>query len=218
MSPLRTGRLLFDASPARGALPFAASATQSGPVAAVHSMLDAPALADVPPSSRKPLARPSSVVPGTNRAKSLHSHPVRSSQHARLRPVVHLKASSGNPVACPKPRPVPSARGAYAGYSSLSAPSGSQAEGSFSKSVAHLSRPSARLNHQVHCGQGLGSQFRMLRHINDRLHSFPPPARGPPAKLSSMLTFIRSIGPVHCSFGASFVSLPRLARSYSRTF
>ena len=81
-----------------------------------------------------PLARPSSMLACTHRAKSLHSHPVRTLQNARLRPVVHLKASVGNPVACPKPRPVPSARGAYASYPSLTTSWGKQAEGAVSKS------------------------------------------------------------------------------------
>ena len=134
LSPWRAGRLHFDSSPAPGALPLASATSQGEPAGTLSSMRESPAVGDTPTSSGKPLARPSSMLACTHRAKSLHSHPVRTLQNARLRPVVHLKASVGNPVACPKPRPVPSARGAYASYPSLTTSWGKQAEGAVSKS------------------------------------------------------------------------------------
>ena len=140
LSPLRTGRLLFDTSPA-GALPIAASFIQEAQVDSMHPSQISPTIPDAPSISGKPLARPAALRVETSRAKSLHSHPVRTSQHARLRPVVHLKASVGNPVACPKPRPVPSARGAYASYPSLTTSWGKQAEGATSKSSPHVKAP-----------------------------------------------------------------------------
>ena len=140
LSPLRTGRLLFDTSPA-GALPIAASFTQEAQVDSMHPSQLSPTIPDAPSISGKPLARPATLRVETSRAKSLHSHPVRTSQHARLRPVVHLKASVGNPVACPKPRPLPSARGAYASYPSLTTSWGKQAEGATSKSSPHVKAP-----------------------------------------------------------------------------
>ena len=133
LSPLRTGRLLFDTSPA-GALPIAASVTQEAQVDSILSSQHSPTIPDAPSILGKPLARPATLSVETSRAKSLHSYPVRTSQHARLRPVVHLKASVGNPVAHPKPRPLPSARGAYASYPSLTTSWGKQAEGAVSKS------------------------------------------------------------------------------------
>ena len=92
-----------------GALPLASATTQGEPAGTLSSMRESSAVGDTPTSSGKPQPRPSSMLTCTHPAKSLHSHPVRTSQNARLRPVVHLKASVGNPVACPKPRPVPSA-------------------------------------------------------------------------------------------------------------
>ena len=133
LSPLRTGQLHFDVIPA-GVLPFVSSATQGPAESTVHSVLHSSTVPATTASAGKPLARPASLRVGTSRAKSLHSHPVRTSQHARLRPVVHLKASFRNPVAGPKPRPVPSARGAYASYPSLTTSWGKQAEGAVSKS------------------------------------------------------------------------------------
>ena len=138
------------------------------PAATLPSMRESSAVRDTPTSSGKPLARPSSMLTCTHRAKSLHSHPVRTSQNARLRPVVHLKASVGNPVACPKPRPVPSARGAYASYPSLTTSWGKQAEGAVSKSSPPVKAqdgmdtsfplpPAARIS-----GAATGSQKRSI--------------------------------------------------------
>ena len=101
LSPLRTGRLLFDTSPA-GALPIAASFTQEAQVDSMHSSQLSPTIPDAPSISGKPLARPATLRVETSRAKSLHSHPVRTSQHARLRPVVHLKASFWQPCGVPQ--------------------------------------------------------------------------------------------------------------------
>ena len=84
---------------------------------------------------------------------------------------MHLKASVGNPVACPKPRPVPSAPGAYASYPSLTTSWGKQAEGAVSKSSPPVKAqdgmgtsfplpPAARIS-----GAATGSQKRSIAFI-----------------------------------------------------
>ena len=176
LSPLRTGRLLFDTSPA-GVLPIAASCAQVTQVDSMHSSQTSPTTPDAPSISGKPLARPAALRVETSRAKSLHSHPVRTSQHARLRPVVHLKASVGNPVACPKPRPLPSARGAYASYPSLTTSWGKQAEGVRPARAAHMSRRRLVWIHLFHFRRRPGSWELRPDRRSDPALLFQRPAR-----------------------------------------
>ena len=66
LSPLRTGRLLFDTSPAE-ALPIAASFTQEAQVESMHSSQLSPTIPDAPSISGKPLARPATLRVETSR-------------------------------------------------------------------------------------------------------------------------------------------------------
>ena len=90
---------------------------------------------------------------------------------------MHLKASFGNPVACPKPRPLPSARGAYASYPSLTTSWGKQAEGCDQPKAAHMSRRGLVWIHLLHYRRRLGSWELRLDRRSGPFLLFQIPAR-----------------------------------------